>query len=648
MQEMLQRMQEMWREEIKKTKALSNNLFLGFDKPVNDEARKEVDQVVSGRLWFLDHSGVWFNDAFIIRKGILRGVDEYDDLPAFVQQALELDVNPEAKMKPCVYIALEEVKACLDGSFSGVFYGQGHRQEVPGINIVEHDGTVHRFAVETEEEQDQWITSIGRLTHHSRSSSSSDLSSDEPPTNGMRYPPVNPTPPRRKSVEELELENESLRCALMAALDRMKIFSATPPTDQVRIGIDVKLQEGEGCGGSAMEARVRSLQSDVSELQCKVGQQQEEILELSSELQRCREGQEELGLLLDATEERVTAVHMLMSNVASMWGVRASRGGDIESNYECLQRREDQLLQIVSQLESFVAVCSQSMGAAEESTAAVERTLQVVSERVMEKEAEERWEVERIELLSEDCKKFLGDVQTDGLLKEVEEMAERRQRAHEDWGERRKEAMCHDDDDQLTDGGEEPDPPLRAIESCEVEACGWREQVQKSVKGLGEEISELGADFQRVVLKQRSSISRLTDGIRRIKEEEGRRVSALRALEEQTSCLLAGGEEHRTQVEGMSDAVNAMEGVMERLVKDVTGLLLERKEEQKRRSAAHRSSAWLESAAGASGSPESSERKRPMLDFSPVERNSWASNTSIGSDTSLPASARSRSRYTFL
>ena len=145
----------------------------------------------------------------------------------------------------------------------------------------------------------------------------------------------------------------------------------------------------------------------------------------------------------------------------------------------------------------------------------------------------------------------------------------------------------------------------------------------------------------------------MTDRIRRIKEEEGRRVSTIRALEEEASFVLAGGEEHRTQVEGMSNAVNAMEGVMERLAKDVTGLLLERKEEQKRRSAAQRSShdhalAWLESAARASGSPESSEKKRPMLDFSPVERNSWASNTSIGSDTSLPASARSRSRYTFL
>ena len=158
--------------------------------------------------------------------------------------------------------------------------------------------------------------------------------------------------------------------------------------------------------------------------------------------------------------------------------------GDIEFNLECIQGREDRLLQIVSQLETFVAVCSQSMGAAEESTAAVERTLQVVSERVMEEEAEERWEVERIELLSEDCKKFLGDVKTDGLLKEVEEMAERRPRAHEDWGERRKEVTCHDEDGQFTDGEEEPVPPLRAIESCEVEACGWREQVQQSVKGL--------------------------------------------------------------------------------------------------------------------------------------------------------------------
>eukprot|EP00960_Hanusia_phi_P045858 757462-Hanusia_phi.AAC.1 len=193
MQEMLQRMREMWEEEMKKTKALSYQLFARQEQPVHDSlpVSSEVVQVISGRLWFLDHSDVWFNDAFIIRNGILRGVDEYDELPDFVKKALELDAKGGiCQIKPSVYIDLDNVKACLDGSFSGYFYGYGEREHVPGINVVEHDGTVHRLAVDTEEEQGQWIASITRTIEASNSSVSSDNSADEHVTNTITHPPV--------------------------------------------------------------------------------------------------------------------------------------------------------------------------------------------------------------------------------------------------------------------------------------------------------------------------------------------------------------------------------------------------------------------------------------------------------------------------
>uniref|UniRef100_A0A7S4JAJ5 PH domain-containing protein n=1 Tax=Guillardia theta TaxID=55529 RepID=A0A7S4JAJ5_GUITH len=233
------------------------------------DVMKVVAQVVSGRLWFLDESGVWFNDTFIISKGVLRVVNEHDHLPVMVQEALRLDMkHVGVKVKPAGGIAMEQVKMCLHGSFSGFFYGQGMRDGVRGINIIKHDDTVHQFAVDTQEEQQEWVTSIRRLTEGGYSSCSSPLSDVDPITIskscGMCHVPST-------RLHELTVENASLRCALMAALDRLKLFSFPEPAEEAgrdeeeeqllkeRRVVDVVSEEEH-------ERHVRALKSQVRQL----------------------------------------------------------------------------------------------------------------------------------------------------------------------------------------------------------------------------------------------------------------------------------------------------------------------------------------------------------------------------------------------
>eukprot|EP00960_Hanusia_phi_P045859 757462-Hanusia_phi.AAC.2 len=471
---------------------------------------------------------------------------------------------------------------------------------------------------------------------------------------------------------------------------------------EIRVGIDVKISEKDVRVETDHENQIQMLLSDNSQLLSKIQRQQQEISELASEVMRYHELEQELELGMEDVSSRVKlhvflvfegfvadptsqimSVDVSVSSVASTIEVADDEetqnrlkeenkmietlhafGSKIESHIECLKDEHIKLKQPARGVHSFATACSADIETIEATMGQVEELLDMLSYRILEQEAEQSLQLEHMQSLSERCQRVLGDCSTDTLVVDLENIA--KQTVEVGWDDRGEIISDHQQDQDSTDENDESLPTLRDIifdEDGELVS----EQLIQSFKCLQKETSELQNDLREILLKQRESLKNLTGTSRRRKQEQETSTSAVRTLAvvllQDLRASQVEVEEHQTyaqaaqrdddsrtrQVEAMNAAVCSIEEVMEKLVQSVSFVLQEKEEAELRRSAAEKTShdhslSWLPTAGGAVGSPESVERKRAAMDFSPVERNSWASNMSIRSDSSV----RSRSRYTFL